>query len=154
MGWILNFQVHVRIIKKKEKKKMIEKEKKHDFRVKTRKGQSRAEMRKFSKTYGQSEQTNEGSTTRKHLKPPTSSSIPPKTRKYEPSIQTVSSLNFWVYHDGSWRLSNYHIQRLEKMNLFKMLDFQRICFSRKRPWKCATFLFNQICENESFEPDH
>ena len=33
---------------------MIEKEKKHDSRVKTRKGQSKAEMRKFSKTYGQS----------------------------------------------------------------------------------------------------
>ena len=34
------------------------------------KGQSRVEMRKFSKTYGQSEQKNEKSTTRKHLKPP------------------------------------------------------------------------------------
>ena len=46
------------------------KEKKHDSRVKTRKGQSKAKMRKFSKTYGQREQKNEKSTTRKHLKPP------------------------------------------------------------------------------------
>ena len=30
------------------------------------------------------------------------------------------------------------------MNLFKMLDFQRIHFSRKRPWKHATPLLNQI----------
>ena len=49
--------------KKNEKKK-------HDSRVKTRKGQSGAKMRKLSKTYGQSEQKNEKSTTRKHLKPP------------------------------------------------------------------------------------
>ena len=45
------------------------KKKKHDSKVKTRKGQSRAKMRKFSKTYGQSEQKNEKSTTKKHLKP-------------------------------------------------------------------------------------
>ena len=32
------------------------------------------------------------------------------------------------------------------MNLFKMLDFQRIHFSRKRPWKCALSLLNQIAE--------
>ena len=42
---------------------------KHDSKVKTRKGQSKAKMRKFSKTYEQSEQKNEKSITRKHLKP-------------------------------------------------------------------------------------
>ena len=46
---------------------MCEKKKKHDSRVKTRKGQSRAERRKFSKTYGQCEQKNEKP---KNLKPP------------------------------------------------------------------------------------
>ena len=35
-----------------------------------------------------------------------------------------------------------------------MLDFQIICFSRKRPWKRATSLLNQICENKFFESDH
>ena len=30
------------------------------------------------------------------------------------------------------------------MNLFKMLDFQRIYFSKKRPWKRAIYLLNQI----------
>ena len=52
-----------------KKKKMSEKKKKHDSRMKTRKGRSRVKMRKFSKTYEQSEQQNEKSTTRKHLKP-------------------------------------------------------------------------------------
>ena len=52
------------------KKKNEKKKKKHDSRVKTQKGQSRAKMRKFSKTYGQSEQKNEKSTTKKHLNPP------------------------------------------------------------------------------------
>ena len=42
---------------------------KNDSRVKTRKGQSRAKMRKFSKTYRQSEQKDEKSTIMKHLKP-------------------------------------------------------------------------------------
>ena len=33
------------------------------------------------------------------------------------------------------------------MNLFKMLDFQRIHFSKKKgPWKCAISLLNQIVE--------
>ena len=40
------------------------------------------------------------------------------------------------------------------MNLFKMLDFQRIHVSRKRPWKRTTSLLNQICENKSFESDN
>ena len=42
----------------------------------------------------------------------------------------------------------------KKMNLFKMLDFQRIHFSRKMPWKCATPFAQPNCENKSFEPDH
>ena len=41
-----------------------------------------------------------------------------------------------------------------KMNLFKMLDFQRIHFFKKRPWKCATHFAQPNCENKSFEPDH
>ena len=41
-----------------------------------------------------------------------------------------------------------------KMNLFKMLDFQRIHFSRKRPLRGATSCAQPNCENKSFEPDH
>ena len=62
--------------------------------------------------------------------------------------------NSRVYHSRSWRLSNCHIQRLEKMNLFKMLDFQRILFSKKRVWKRATPFAQRNCENKSLEPDH
>ena len=55
-----------------------------------------------------------------------------------------------------WVLTLVKLSYLEtkKMNPSKMLDFQRIHFSRKRPWKCAISLLNQICENKSFEPDH
>ena len=34
--------------------------------------------------------------------------------------------------------------RTRKINLFKMLNFQRIHFSRKRPWKRATLLLDPI----------
>ena len=50
----------------KKKEKMNEK-KKHDSRVKTRKGQSRTKMRNFLEIYGQNEQKNEKP---KNLKPP------------------------------------------------------------------------------------
>ena len=48
---------------------MIEKEEKHDSGVKTQKGQSRAEMKKILKTYEQSGQKNEKTTTEYHPKP-------------------------------------------------------------------------------------
>ena len=32
--------------------------------------------------------------------------------------------------------------------------FKEFAFLEKRPWKRATSLLNQICENKSFEPDH
>ena len=35
-----------------------------------------------------------------------------------------------------------------------MLDFQRIYFFRKRPWKRATPFAQLNCENKSFKPDH
>ena len=45
-------------------------------------------------------------------------------------------------------------KKLEKMNLFKMLDFQWIHFSRKRPWKRAALFAQPNCENKSFAPNH
>ena len=77
---------------------------------------------------------------------------PSKIKKSWTFYSRVSSPNFWVYHGRSWRLSNCHIQRLEKMNLFKMLDFQRICFSRKRPWTRHPFCSTK--KEKSFEPNH
>ena len=40
------------------------------------------------------------------------------------------------------------------MNLFKMLDFQKICLFKKKPWKRATPFAQSNCENKSFETDH
>ena len=71
---------------------------------------------------------------------------PFQNQKFEPSVPKCYPPNSRVYHCGSWRLSNCHIQRLKKMNLFKMLDFQIIHFSKKRPWKCTISLPNQIAE--------
>ena len=76
-----------------------------------------------------------------------------KTKNLNPLFRNAS---LWIleFITGSWRLSNCHIQELKKINLFKMLDFQRTHFSRKRPLKCATLFAQPNCENKSFEPDH
>ena len=71
---------------------------------------------------------------------------PFKIDKSEPPIQESPPPNSRVYHNGSWLLSNCHIQEQKmKMNLFKMLDFQRIHFSKKG-FKCATPLLNQFVQ--------
>ena len=51
-------------------------------------------------------------------------------------------------------MSNCHIQETKKMNLFKMLDFQRIHFSKKAKKKRATPFAQPNCEDKSFEPNH
>ena len=57
----------------------------------------------------------------------------------------VPSPNFLVYHGGTWRLSNCHIQRLGKINLLRCLIFKEFIFLEKKwPWKRATLLLNQI----------
>ena len=110
-------------------------------------------MRKFSKTYGQSEQKNEKSTTRKHLKPP----------RVLQSLPTSENLNllsksflsqFFKSMTVGLDVCQIAIFRHKKMNLFKMLDFQRIHFSRKKPLKGATPFCSTNCENKSFDPDH
>ena len=125
-----------------KKKKLSEKKKKHDSRVKTRKGQYRAEMRKFSKTYEQSEQKNEKSTTRKHPKPPwVPQSLPtpenPNLLSKGFSFPNFLSLSRWVL-----TLVKLPYSETRKNESFKMLDFQRICFPKKSlgnvPFLCST----------------
>ena len=65
----------------------------------------------------------------------------------------MHSSNFWVYRGRSWRLSNCHIQWQQKWIFLKMLDFQRIYFSKK-PRKQATPFAQPNCGNKSFELDH
>ena len=62
--------------------------------------------------------------------------------------------NSWVYHGGSWRMSNCHIQRLKKWIFLRCLIFKEFIFFQKRPWKRATPLLNQNCENKSFKSYH
>ena len=64
-GWILNCQVHNRIVKKKWKRMKIER--KNDSRMKNPKGQPRAKTRKFLKPHGRSKWKNEKATTGQHL---------------------------------------------------------------------------------------
>ena len=70
---------------------------------------------------------------------------PRQNQKFELLVLERLPSNSRVYHGGSWRLSNCHIQeRKKKKNLFEMLDFQRIHFSKKGLWKRAISLLNQI----------
>ena len=122
---------------------MIEKKEEHDSRVKTQKGSLERKWESFQRLTGKAN---------KRMKSQQLGSIwslyevfkPFQNQKIWTFYSRVPSPNFLVYHGGSWRLSNWHIQRLEKMNLFKMLDFQRNYFSRKRHWKRATPLPNKI----------
>ena len=62
--------------------------------------------------------------------------------------------NSWVYHGGSWRLSNYHIQERKKES-FKDTWFSKNSFFQKKMALEMCHLFAQPnCENKSFEPDH
>ena len=67
-----------------------------------------------------------------------------QNQKSELSFPECLPLNSRVYHGRSWRLSNCHIQRLKKTNLFKILDFQRIHFLEKGMGNVPPLLFNQI----------
>ena len=63
-----------------------------------------------------------------------------------------SSLSRWVL-----TLVKLPYSEITKMNLFKMLDFQRILFSKKKKKGAleTCHLFAQLnCENKSVEPDH
>ena len=66
---------------------------------------------------------------------------------FQNALPEFSSLSWWVL-----TLVKLSYSRTKKMNLFKMLDFQRIHFSRKRPRKGATPFAQPNCE--SFEADH
>ena len=104
--------------------------------------QSRAKTKKFEDSWA--EQIEEWRvTTGQHLNPlwgPLPSSKPkiwtPHSRKPSPELLSLSR---WILTPVKLSYSG-----TTKMNLFKMLDFQRIYFSKKRPWKRAISLLNQI----------
>ena len=73
---------------------------------------------------------NEGSTTRKHLKPPQFPQSLPKSKNLNflsnNAFPEFPSLSRWVLTPVKLPYS-----KTRKINLFKMLDFQRILVSRK-----------------------
>ena len=75
---------------------------------------------------------NEGTTTSKHLKPPWVPQFLPKSKNLNflsnNAFLESPSLSRWVLTPVKLPYS-----KTRKMNLFKMLDFQRILVSRKRP---------------------
>ena len=69
-----------------------------------------------------------------------------QNQKFDTSYSRMTSPEFPSL--SQWVLTPIKLSysRTKKMNLFKMLDFQRIHFFRKRPWKCAISSLNQIVE--------
>ena len=125
--WILNYQVHNRTVKKKYDKRM-KMERKNDSRVKTRKGSLEQTTRKFLKFHGRSKQKNERAMTEQHLNPLWGLLPSPKPKVWTPrSKMPSSSLSWWVL-----MLVKLPYSGTTKMNLFKMLDFQRIHFFQKK----------------------
>ena len=140
--------MHDRTIEKNDWKK-----KKHDSRVKTQKGQSRAKMRKFSKTYGQSEQKNEKSTTRKHLKPLWGPQTLPKPKNlnllFKSSFPKLLSLSRWVLTSVKLAYS----ETRKKWIFLRCLIFKEFVFPEKALETCHLFA-RPNCKNKYFEPDH
>ena len=60
--------------------------------------------------------------------------------------------NSRVYHGESWRLSNCHIQWLEKWTFLRYLIFKKFLFLEKGLEHMPSLW--PSCENKSFEPDH
>ena len=56
---------------------------------------------------------------------------PLKNQKFELLIPECLPPNSQVYHGGSWRLSNYHIQRLKKWIFLRCLIFKEFIFLEK-----------------------
>ena len=70
---------------------------------------------------------------------------PFQNQKFDPSILERLPPNSRVYHSGPWRLSNCHIQRLEKNEFFlRCLIFKEFVFPEKSFENVPPFLLNQI----------
>ena len=71
---------------------------------------------------------------------------PLQNQKFELLVPECPPLNSRVYHGGSWRLSNCHIQEQQKWIFLRCLIFKEFIFPKKKPWKRAIPLLNQIVE--------
>ena len=102
-------------------------------------------MRKFSKTCGQSEANRR----MKGQRPNNIRSLyevlyPFQNQIFEPFVSEWLPLNSWVYHSGSWRLSNCHIQERQKWIFLRCLIFKEFIFPEKFLRNVPPLLLNQI----------
>ena len=133
--------MHNRTVKKKGKEKKEKKndekmkmERKNDSRVKTRKGSLEQKRENFWSLIGEANRRMKGQWP-DSIRNLYEVLYPFQNQKFELLVPESLPPNSRVYHGGSWRLSNCHIQELKIMNLFKMFDFQRIHFFKKKKRK-------------------
>ena len=106
-------------------------ERKNDSRVKTRKGSLEQKQENFWSLMGEAN---------KRMKGQWSNSIwslykvfyPLQNQKFELLIPECPPPNSQVYHGGSWRLSNCHIQEQQKWIFLRCLIFKEFIFPKKR----------------------
>ena len=78
---------------------------------------------------------------------------PFQNRKTWTFSSRTHSPNFWVYHGGSWRMSNCHIQKLKKWIFLRCLILKEFIFP-KGLGNVPPLFAQPNCEDKSFEPDH
>ena len=113
-----------------------------------------SENEKIPKTYGRDKQKNEGLTTRKHPKPPRSPQTLPKSGNLNLLFKSLLPQIFKSITVGLDACQIAIFRDQKKMNLFKMLDFQRTNFFQKKALETCHPFAQPICENKSFESDH
>ena len=124
-GWILNCQVHNRIVKKKEKEKWkrMKMERKNDSRVKTRKGSLEQKQENFWSLIGEANRRMKGQRP-DSIWNPYEVLYPLQNQKFELFVPECLPSNSRIYHGGSWRLSNCHIQEQQKWIFLRCLIFK------------------------------
>ena len=144
----MNFQVQNRTIENWERMKM----KKCDSRVKTRKG-SLKQKRNSQRLVGGANRRMKGQ------RPDNIRSLYEvlylfQDQKFELLVPECPPPNSRVYHGGSWRLPNCHIQEQQKWIFLRYLIFKEFIFPKKKTLETCHLFAQLNCENKSFEPDH
>ena len=119
-------------------------ERKNDSRVKTRKGS--LEQKKQENFWSLMGEAN------RRMKGQWPNSIwslyevlyPLQNQKFELLVPECLPPNSWIYHGGSWRLSNCHIQEQQKWIFLRCLIFKEFIFPKKGLGNAPSLLLNQI----------
>ena len=118
-------------------------ERKNDSRVKTWKGSLEQKWENFWSLMG------EANGKMKRQQPDSIRILyevlyPFQDQKFELLVPERLPLNSRVYHGGSWRLSNCHVQELKKWIFLKCLIFKEFIFPEKGLGNVPPLLLNQI----------